>query len=298
MATMHFDLPDLRLFIHIAESPSLTQGARKAFLSPAAASARIKALESQLGSRLLYRDSRGVELTPAGERLLQHARLIMRQVDYLKSEFTEYGTDAAGHIRIFANTTAVTEFLPEVLAGFLAERPGVTVDLQERLSRDIVRGVLDGAADLGIIAGPVQAPGLQVLHFSTDRLVLAVSLGHPLAKRQTVSLGDTLAYQHIGLHEGSTLLSFLREQVEKLGGTLALRIQVSSFEAICRMIEGGVGIGIIPESAARRHSRTMQLAILQLDEAWAVRERSMLVRELDALPGSVRALIDRLNQGV
>ncbi|MFI8607748.1 LysR family transcriptional regulator [Pseudomonas sp. NPDC077649] len=295
---MHFDLPDLRLFIHIAESPSLTQGARKAFLSPAAASARIKALESQLGSRLLYRDSRGVELTPAGQRLLQHARLIMRQVDYLKSEFTEYGTDAAGHIRIFANTTAVTEFLPEVLAGFLAERPGVTVDLQERLSRDIVRGVLDGAADLGIIAGPVQAPGLQVLHFSTDRLVLAVPLGHPLAERQTVNLGDTLAYQHIGLHEGSTLLSFLREQVERLGGTLALRIQVSSFEAICRMIEGGVGIGIIPESAARRHSRTMQLAILQLDEAWAVRERSMLVRELDALPGSVRALIDRLNQGV
>ncbi|WP_395503514.1 LysR family transcriptional regulator [Ectopseudomonas mendocina] len=295
---MHFDLPDLRLFIHIAESPSLTQGARKAFLSPAAASARIKALEGQLGSRLLYRDSRGVELTPAGQRLLQHARLIMRQVDYLKSEFTEYGTDAAGHIRIFANTTAVTEFLPEVLAGFLAERPGVTVDLQERLSRDIVRGVLDGAADLGIIAGPVQAPGLQVLHFSTDRLVLAVPLGHALAQRQSVSFNDTLAYQHIGLHEGSTLLSFLREQVEKLGGSLALRIQVSSFEAICRMIEGGVGIGIIPESAARRHSRTMQLAILQLDEAWAVRERSMLVRELDALPGSVRALIDRLNQGV
>jgi len=295
---MHFDLADLRLFIHIAESPSLTQGARKAFLSPAAASARIKALESQLGSRLLYRDSRGVELTPAGQRLLQHARLIMRQVDYLKSEFTEYGTDAAGHIRIFANTTAVTEFLPEVLAGFLAERPGVTVDLQERLSRDIVRGVLDGAADLGIIAGPVQAPGLQVLHFSTDRLVLAVPLGHALAQRNSVSLADTLAYQHIGLHEGSTLLSFLREQVEQLGGNLALRIQVSSFEAICRMIEGGVGIGIIPESAARRHSRTMQLAILQLDETWALRERSMLVRELDALPGSVRALIERLNQGV
>jgi DNA-binding transcriptional LysR family regulator len=295
---MHFDLADLRLFIHIAESPSLTQGARKAFLSPAAASARIKALESQLGSRLLYRDSRGVELTPAGQRLLQHARLIMRQVDYLKSEFTEYGTDAAGHIRIFANTTAVTEFLPEVLAGFLAERPGVTVDLQERLSRDIVRGVLDGAADLGIIAGPVQAPGLQVLHFSTDRLVLAVPLGHALAQHKSVSFADTLAYQHIGLHEGSTLLSFLREQVETLGGSLALRIQVSSFEAICRMVEAGVGIGIIPESSALRHSRTMQLATLQLDEAWAVRERSMLVRELDALPGSVRALIDRLNQGV
>ncbi|RRV80813.1 LysR family transcriptional regulator [Stutzerimonas stutzeri] len=294
---MHFDLADLRLFIHIAESPSLTQGARRAHLSPAAASARIKALEGQLDSRLLYRDSRGVELTPAGLKLLQHARLIMRQVDYLKSEFTEYGTDSAGHIRIFANTTAVTEFLPEVLAGFLAERPGVTVDLQERLSRDIVRGVLDGSTDMGIIAGPVRAEGLQVLHFSTDRLLLAVPIGHPLAGEAQVTLRQTLAYQHIGLHEGSTLLTFLRDQVEKLGGQLSLRIQVSSFEAVCRMIEAGVGIGIIPESAARRHSRTMQLALVTLDEPWAVRERSILVRELDALPGSVRALIATLVPG-
>jgi len=199
---MHFDLADLRLFIHIGESPSLTQGARRAHLSPAAASARIKALEAQLDTRLLYRDSRGVELTPAGHTLLTHARLVMRQVDYLKAEFTQFGGDSAGHIRIFANTTAVTEFLPEVLAGFLAQRPGVTVDLQERLSRDIVRGVLDGSTDMGIIAGPVEASGLQVMHFSTDRLVLIVPAGHELANRRQVTLKQTLAYQHIGLHDG------------------------------------------------------------------------------------------------
>mgnify|MGYP006324683821 CR=1 FL=1 len=291
---MHFDLADLRLFIHIGESPSLTQGARRAFLSPAAASARIKALECQLDTRLLYRDSRGVELTPAGQKLLRHARLIMSQVDYLKAEFTHFGTDSAGHLRIFANTTAVTEFLPDVLAGFLAKRPGVTVDLQERLSRDIVRGVLDGSTDMGIIAGPVEAAGLQVMHFSTDRLVLIVPVGHELASHNTVTLKQTLAFQHIGLHEGSTLLSFLRDHVERIGKSLSLRIQVSSFEAICRMVEAGVGIGVIPESAAIRHSRTMQLVTIELDEPWAVRERSILVRELDALPGTVRALIATL----
>ncbi len=291
---MHFDLADLRLFIHIGESPSLTQGARRAFLSPAAASARIKALEQQLETRLLYRDSRGVELTPAGQKLLVHARLIMRQVDYLKADFTHLGADSAGHIRIFANTTAVTEFLPEVLAGFLAQRPGVSVDLQERLSRDIVRGVLDGSTDMGIIAGPVEAAGLQVMHFSTDRLVLTVPLGHELARCKRIGFKQTLAFQHIGLHEGSTLLSFLREQVERSGQGLSLRIQVSSFEAICRMVEAGVGIGIIPESAALRHSRTMRLVTIELDEPWAVRERSILVRELEALPGTVRALIATL----
>ncbi|WP_286751511.1 LysR substrate-binding domain-containing protein [Pseudomonas sp. UBA2522] len=291
---MHFDLADLRLFIHIGESPSLPQGARRAHLSPAAASARIKALEAQLDTRLLYRDSRGVELTPAGHTLLTHARLVMRQVDYLKAEFTQFGGDSAGHIRIFANTTAVTEFLPEVLAGFLAQRPGVTVDLQERLSRDIVRGVLDGSTDMGIIAGPVEASGLQVMHFSTDRLVLIVPAGHELANRRQVTLKQTLAYQHIGLHDGSTLLTFLRDQVERMGETLALRIQLSGFEAICRMVEAGVGIGIIPESSASRHSHTMNLVTIALDEPWAERERSILVRELEALPGTVRALIKTL----
>src|SRR5450830_1363875 len=121
---MHFDLADLRLFIHIAESPSLSQGAKRAFHSPAAASARIKALEGQLDTRLLYRDSRGVEITPAGDRLLHPARLIMRQVDYLKSEFTQYGVDSAGHIRIFANTTAVTAFLPRGAGGLFVPAPG------------------------------------------------------------------------------------------------------------------------------------------------------------------------------
>ncbi|EJM74846.1 DNA-binding transcriptional LysR family regulator [Pseudomonas sp. WPR_5_2] len=288
---MHFDLTDLRLFIHIAEASSLTQGARRAFISPAAASVRIKALEAQLNSHLLYRDSKGVDLTDAGKKLLQHARLIMRQVGYLKTEFAEFGTDSSGHIRIFANTTAVTEFLPELLAGFLAARPGVTVDLRERLSRDIIRGVLDGSTDIGIIAGPVAAKNLQVLHFSTDRLVLVVPKEHELTQRKHIKLRDTVAFHHVGLQEGSTLQAFVRDQAELLGETLVWRIQLSSFEAVCRMVEAGVGIGVIPESAAIRNSKTMNLAILSLDEPWVVRERSILVRDIEALPGCVKALI-------
>ncbi|WP_449432435.1 LysR substrate-binding domain-containing protein [Pseudomonas putida] len=292
---MHLDLTDLRLFIHIAEAPSLTQGAKRAFISPAAASVRVKALEAQLNCHLLYRGSQGVELTDAGQRLLKHARLIMRQIGYLKTEFAEYGTDSSGHIRIFANTTAVTEFLPEVLAGFLAKHPGVTVDLQERMSRDIVRGVLEGSADMGIIAGPVIAKDLQVLHFSTDRLVLVVPKGHALDTAEPQKLKAALGFHHVGLQEGSTLQEFMREKAEKLGEKLTWRIQVSSFESVCRMVEAGVGIGVIPESAALRHSCTMKLAIIQLDEPWAVRERSILVRQLEALPGCIRALISILH---
>ncbi|MFI9657715.1 hypothetical protein PA6761_02460 [Pseudomonas aeruginosa] len=140
------------------------------------------------------------------------------------------------------------------------------------------------------------ASGLQVLHFSTDRLVMAVPQGHPLAGQARVRLRDTLQFQHIGLPEGTTLHAFLYERVEQMGEQLSLRIQVSSFEAICRMIEGGVGIGVIPQSAARRHSRTMKLATIELDEPWAIRERSLLVRDLEALPSCLRALIEELQR--
>lgn len=288
---MHFELSDLRVFIQVAESPSVTQGARRANLSTAATSARIKSLETQLGARLLYRDSRGVTLTPAGDRLLKHARVMMRQVACIKEEFSDYGGDLVGHIRIFANTTAVTEFLPEVLAGFMAEHPAVTVDLQERLSRDIVRGVLEGAAELGLIAGPVDAQGLEVIPYSMDRLVLVLPHGHALAKMASVRLADTLEFPHITYHQGSTLFDLVTKQVERLGRTLPLRIQLSSYEAICRMIESGVGIGIIPESAAQRHQRTMRITTLPLAEDWSIRERSVLVHELDAMPGCVRKLV-------
>ncbi len=291
---MHFDLADLRLFIHIAESPSLTQAAKRAHLSLAAVSVRIKALENQLNTRLLYRDSRGVEITPAGQKLLQHARVIMRQVDHLKHDFQEQSDGDAGHIRIFANTTAVTEFMPDILAQFLAGHPGVTVDLQERLTRDIVRGVLDGTTDLGIVAGPVDAPELQTIHFSTDRLVLVVPNGHPLQDQDKVKLADAVRYPFITMHEGSTLVAFLRDQLERIGQRLPQRIQLYSFDSICRMVQAGVGVGVIPDSAARRYGADTALRVVELDEPWVVRERKLLVRDIDALPGCARELIDQI----
>ncbi|AUF96859.1 LysR family transcriptional regulator [Pseudomonas sp. 02C 26] len=291
---MNIDFKDLALFIQIAEAPSLTQGARRSFMSPAAASARIKALESELKTQLLYRDSRGVGLTEGGRRLLTHARLIMRQLGYLRTEFDDYGADVSGHIRIFANTTAVSEFLPQVLAGYLATYPGVTIDLQERHSPDIVRAVLDGSTDMGITAGPVSAKDLEIMHFSTDRLVLVLPLGHSLEAEKAVRFEEVIRYPQIGLQAGSTLHEFLREQARHVGHTLAWRIQVSSFESVCRMVEAGVGVGVIPESAALRHQQMLSISVRQLDEAWAVRERSIVVREFDALPGCVKALISIL----
>lgn len=288
---MNIELTDLRLFKNIADCGNLTRGAEKSYLSPPSASARVKAMEQETGQQLLVRGNKGVHLTAAGERFLRQARLVLRQMDFLKEEMTK---NEAGHIRLYANTTAVTEFLPELLATFLSTRSGVTIDLQERLTNDIVRSVSDGTADLGIISGEIEDFGLEAIRFSTDRLMLAVPQGHVLSRHTCVKLHDTMDFEHISLHEGSTLLDFLRRQFRRNGFDRVLRIQVRSFEAMCRVIEAGVGIGVVPESAARRHSQTMRINLLELSDDWAVRDRFVLVRNREALPGSANALINML----
>ncbi|WP_034691390.1 LysR substrate-binding domain-containing protein [Acidovorax sp. MR-S7] len=290
---MHFELADLRLVSHIAEMENLTRGANKAALSPAAASARLKALENQLGSRLFYRSSKGLTLTSAGETLMRHARIILQQVDYIKSEFTDQSGGQAGHLRIYANTTAVISVLPTVLAEFMSSRPHVTVDLQEKSTREAVRGILDSAADFAIVAGPVEADELQSICFSTDRLVLVTPLGHPLANSQSLEFVETLEFPHIGLKD-STLHAFLNQIVARLEKSMRIRVLMSGFEAMCKMVEAGVGIGIVPESTARGYQKTMQFAIIPLRDEFMQRERRVLFREMEALPAAARAFIELL----
>jgi DNA-binding transcriptional LysR family regulator len=291
---MKFDLTDLRLFVMVADEGSLTRAAQRQHLSLAAASSRIKSLETQAGQPLLYREARGVRLTPPGEAFLHHARGVLRQVDQLSVDLQEYGGGLRGHVRVFANTTAVTDFLPEILPGFLAGNPRVNVDLQEKPNAEIARGVLDGRADIGIVAGKVDTLGLQAIHFSTDRLVLVTSRQHRFAGRKTIAFAETLDEDAVGMHRGSTLQTFLATVTESLGKPLKLRIQLTSFDAMCRMIGSGVGVGIVPESAARRNRDTMNLALIELTDDWSVRERYILVRDQAALPAYALALIDTL----
>lgn len=291
---MHIDLRDLSLFSQIAETNSLTRAAERSHLSLPAVSARIKDLESEAGVRLLYRAPRGVALTPAGQSLLRHARTILNEIEHMKSDLQRYGEGVQGSIRVFANTTAVTEFMPEVLATFLAAHPKVDVDLQERPTAEIIRGVLDGMSDLGITSGPIAADGLELHTFSSDRLVLAVSPGHPLAAAGAVRFADVIDHDYIGLHEGSTLQQFVDQLMQHARRRLHIRVQVSNFESVCRMVEAGVGVGIVPESAALRHRRTMKILVKQLDEDWALRERHVLSRRGEALPSYTQALIDSI----
>lgn len=291
---IHFDLVDLKLFVYIAEENSLTRAAVRAHMSLPAASMRIKNLEQSIGVKLLNRETQGITLRPAGQALLHHARQVMNQLENLRGDLQEYARGIKGYIRILANTTAMTEFLPAVLSQFLVTHPDVNIDLRERLSGDIVRAVSEGTTDIGIVADSVRTEGLDVLPYRSDRLVLAVAATHELAKTKSVAFADTLDHDYIVLHEGSAIHSFLVQAANELRTQLKMRIQASSFETVCRMIEANVGIGILPESAAQRLAKSMAIHIVQLSDAWAVRNLLICVRELEALPNFARDLVDCL----
>jgi DNA-binding transcriptional LysR family regulator len=291
---MRFDLVDLRLFVNVVEAGSITHGAERLHLAIAAASTRIRNMEADLGIPLLHRERLGVKPTEAGRTLAQHARLLLQQADRLRGDLNEYAEGVRGQVRLLSNTNALTEFLPEPLSAFLAAHPYVNIDLEERLSNEIVRDVAEGTADIGIVAGTVEMAGLETMPFRTDRFVLVVAAAHPLASRPSIGFAETLDGDFVGLDRSSALQRFLSEKAERVGRRLKLRVQLRSFDAICRLVECNVGIGVVPATTAERHARTMAIRRVALTDEWALRNLTICVRRLADLPVYARQLVQHL----
>lgn len=294
--SLHFDFIDLRLVTYIAEEQSMTRAASRVFLSLPAASLRIKNLEQSIGTTLFDRSAQGIRLRPAGEAFLHHARQVLGQVELLRADLQEYTQGIKGHVRIQANTTAITEYLPQVLSQYLSQWADVNIDLKERSSTDIVRAVSNGMTDIGIVAGSVNTDGLHTLPYHQDSLVLVVSRQHPLAKQSRVSFESCLDYNYIVLDESTAIHSFLGQVTRALNQPLRIRIQVGNFEAACRMVAANVGVSVLPESSARRHAKNLPIHLVQLDNDWALRHLTICMRAKDGLPHYTQELIALLQE--
>src|SRR5471032_3193847 len=243
---MRFDVADLRLFVAVVEAGSITHGATRVNLALGSASGRIKQMEEAVGVPLLARQRLGVQPTEAGHTLLRHARTTLASMQRLTDDLGQFAHGLKGTVRLLANTNALTEFVPTPVSHFLAAHPNVNIEVEERLSHEIVEALIDGVADIGIVAAAVDMGALQTFPFVTDRLCGVV----PASAR--------------------------------------------SFDAICRLVENGVGVSVVPESAARRCKRTMGIRVLRLHDSWALRELCVCVNERDALPTYARLLFEHL----
>ncbi|MFK0376004.1 LysR substrate-binding domain-containing protein [Pandoraea sp. NPDC090278] len=291
------DFASLSLFNLIARTGSISKGAALAHLAVGAASKRISDLEHAVGTALLERHSRGVTLTVAGQALYRHAQRILTDVDVLAAELSDFTSGIVGVVRLWANTSAVTQFLPRQLASFTKANPGIRIELEEKNSHEIVLAVLDGRADIGIFADRTPALGLQCLDYREDHLSLVVPKGHALSRRREVYFNEVLDYDFVSLSEGTSLANRLQMETEALGRRLKLHIQVRSFDAMCQMVAAGMGIAVLPSDAVRALARSLNLRQISLKDTWAERRLLIGLRDVNAVPRHVRTLIEHLRSG-
>ncbi len=291
------DLTSLQLFVAVYELGSIGKAAEREFIAASAVSKRLSDLETLLQTTLLYRHARGVDLTPAGESLLHHARSVLFSLDRMQGELSEYADGVRGHVRVHASISAIVQFLPEDLGAFIRSHGGIKIDLEEHLSSEVVRAVQEGAADLGICnaaAAEFASESLQTRAYRRDRLVLIMPRGHALAGCGPVPFEASLAFDQVGLHSNSSIHLATRSAAAHLGHTIKLRIQVTSLDAMCRMIHNGLGIGVMPQRAFELMHGVGDLEQVPLTDAWAERQIRMVARDFSTLPVTARLLVEHL----
>src|ERR1700737_2928870 len=275
---MRFDLVALQLFIAVADARSITGGALRANLALASASARIKGLEAALGTALLKRGRRGVEPTAAGESLLDHARIIIHNVEALRGDLAAFASGVRASVHLLANTSGLSEHLPKALAAFLREHPDINVDVEERESTDIAAAIATGAADLGFAAEHALPDHVERFLFSEDRLMLVAPRRGEFAGRRQIDFQEVTACDFVGLTNSSALQLHIAKHAARWGARLRFRARLRDFDAICQMVATDVGIAVVPEAAARRCARSMPIAIIRIRDPWANRRLAICAR--------------------
>jgi DNA-binding transcriptional LysR family regulator len=293
---VRFDLVDLRLFLNVSEQRSITHGAERSNMALASASARIRGMEDRLGVPLLERRRHGVSLSPAGECLLEHARLIVQQVERMHGDLGSFARGLSGSVRLLSNTSALSEHLPQVLAAFLAANPTLSLDVEDRQSADIGVALASGAADVGIASAAALPEGIEQYPFRDDELVIVVPRGDALARRQRMAFADVVGRDFIGLSRDSALQRHITGHATRLGVSMTVRARMAGFEAVCRMVETGAGIAVVPMASASRSRHSMKISIVRLADPWAKRRLAICVRRLATLPAGARRLVEHLRR--
>jgi DNA-binding transcriptional LysR family regulator len=274
------DFVTLRLFCAVVQAGSITKGAAHCHLALSAASRRLADFESATGSRLLDRSAQGVRLTQAGHVALQHAMRLTQGFELFGAELADYSEGFRGQIRLWANMSALSQVLPDVLARFMTAHPDIKVDVEEQLSGDIVRALIDELADIGVLADGTPVDGLETAPFQADRLVVICSRQHPLAQHRRLPFRDCLAHAFVGLNRGASLLELISAAARREGLPLRLRVQVRSFGAMCRMVGANLGIGILPATACAPFLAPYGLKAIRLTDDWSQR-RLLVARRVD-----------------
>lgn len=292
---MKLDPVSLRLFVAVMEEGTIAEAATREHIAASAVSKRLSELEQTLQTELFLRSNKGTEPTAAAFALLNLARGVLNDLDGIFAQMSEYASGVRGQVRVYANISAITQFLPAELKSFMERYPQVQIHLQERISSVIAKAVADNAADIGILNDGNYGEQLTLLPYHDDELVVIAPAGHALTRRKSVKLAQVLDHDVVGAHPGSVMNNLLTRAAAELGRPLRLRIQVSSYDALCLMVAAGLGLGVMPRKSAELFLASLKIRCVTLDEPWARRQLALCVRDLAALSAPTRLLVQHLS---
>ncbi|MES2184352.1 MAG: LysR family transcriptional regulator [Pseudomonadota bacterium] len=294
---MRLDPVSLRLFVAVMEEGTIAAAAAREHLAAAAVSRRLSELEQALDAPLFQRSNKGTQATAAAHTLLGLARGVLHGLDDIGEQMAGFASGLRGHVRVSANISAITQFLPDQLRSFLDKAPLVRVHLHERISTQIARAVADSTDDIGILNTGDYGEALTLLPYREDELVLVVPQGHVLARRKSATMREALAHDFVGVHPGSAINNLLHRVAGEAGLRLRLRMQVTSYDALSLMVAAGLGIGVMPRGSALIYLRALKMRAVTLNEPWARRQLVICVRSLESLSPAGRMLVEHLQAG-
>jgi DNA-binding transcriptional LysR family regulator len=285
------DLTSLRLFVAVCQEQNIARAAEREFIASSAVSRRIGEIEALIGLPVIQRQSRGITVTPVGETVLRYALAIIGNIEQMSAELSRFSSGAKGRVRVVANLSSIVQFLPEDVAAFGRVFPEVSIELEEENSADVLRIVDEHGADFGICNAVAGSEAFEQVPYREDRLAVLVPGGHRLTDVSRVAFEALLDDSFVGLRSESALTQLLAQQAASVGRQLDVKIRVSSLDALCRMVHAGLGIAIVPEQVALLYVNALDVRLLSLSDAWAVRHLIMIFKSRDQLSASAAALV-------
>lgn len=247
-----------------------------------------------MGTSLFERTSRGMELTPAGDSVLAHVRELFEGIERMQGDVSRFVSGIKGYVRLVANSSSLNGFVTQTLGRFLVAYPGIDAEVEERQSETIPSAVLAREADIGIFAGETNVEGLSIYPYAVDRLVIVTPRDHVLASQQIIRLGAALDFDFVCMSRSSSNNLFLRDTASKYGRTVRTRLHAHGFEAVLSLVAAGVGVAMVPSSVLSNRQQSQHLAVIELDESWALRELNLVVRKDARFPNFITACMNFL----
>ncbi len=291
------DLTSLRLFVTVCDTGNMSRAAEKANMVASAVSKRLAQLEATVGTNLLTRRKHGVVPTPAGETLLEHARSMLLSASRIERDMASHAAGIQGRVNVLATASVMAESLADEIAEFLKkpEHQNIQIDLEERISPDVVRGIREGVASIGICWDAAETGLLHTRTYRHDHLSVAVPRGHPLCALKAVRYANTLQFEHVIMPVNSAVEVMLQREASLLGQRLQHRVIVTNFEAALRVVRAGLAIALVPREVTTLYAEAYGLAILPLQENWSRRRFILCHRGEDQLSPAAQLLLNYLS---